>query len=235
MASSPLDEQRAVAALETTLGHVFADRALLTQALTHRSAGPRHNERLEFLGDGVLNFIIAAALFERRPDAPEGDLSRLRAALVRERTLAAIAGEIALSKALVLGPGEMRDGSRRRASILADGVEALLGAIYCDAGFAAAQSVVLGLYDQRLNDLPSADSLKDAKTRLQEWLQARGRKRPEYELVRVTGADHCQEFVCRCVLADSGDAVEGEGGGRRKAEQDAARRMLERLGDEPNS
>jgi len=229
MPNSDINDQRAVAALEARLGYVFDDRTLLIQALTHRSAAPVHNERLEFLGDGVLNFIIAAALYERNPEAPEGDLSRLRAALVRERTLAAIAGEIALSETLVLGPGEMRDGARRRASILADGVEALLGAIYCDAGFDAARRVVLGLYAERLANLPSAASLKDSKTRLQEWLQARARNRPEYELVKVTGADHCQHFVSRCVLADSGDAVEGEGGGRRKAEQDAARRMLTHL------
>lgn len=215
--------------LEERLDYAFDRPALLARALTHRSAASDHNERLEFLGDGVLNFIVAAALFERCPEAPEGDLSRLRAALVRERTLAAIAEEIDLGEALVLGPGENRDGSRRRASILADGVEAVLGAIYCDGGFAAAQAVVHALYAGRLAALPSADSLKDAKTRLQEWLQARARVRPEYTLVSVTGADHCQHFVARCHLADTGDAVDGEGGGRRKAEQDAARRMLERL------
>lgn len=221
------------AALAARLGYTFTDRDLLARALTHRSAGPDHNERLEFLGDGVLNFIIAAALFDECPDAPEGDLSRLRAALVRERTLAAIAGEIELGTALVLGPGENRDGSRRRASILADGVEAVLGAIYCDGGFAAARQVVHTLYAERLRQLPSPASLKDAKTRLQEWLQARARERPEYTLVSVTGADHCQHFVARCRLPDSDDTVDGEGGGRRKAEQDAARRMLEKLDADP--
>ncbi|HET7314860.1 ribonuclease III [Salinisphaera sp.] len=216
-------------AFEQRIGHVFSARALLAQALTHRSAGPNHNERLEFLGDGVLNFVIAAALFAHHPDAPEGDLSRLRAALVRERTLAEIADELALADLLVLGPGESRTGSRRRASIKADAVEAVLGAIYCDAGFDRAREVILALYRRRLAELPSADSLKDAKTRLQEWLQARGRMRPEYEVVRVSGADHAQHFVARCRLTDSGDAVEGEGGGRRKAEQAAAQRMLQRL------
>jgi len=229
MTDSDLNERRAVEALEKRVGYAFTDQALLAQALTHRSASSVHNERLEFLGDGVLNFIIAAALFERNPSAPEGDLSRLRAALVRERTLAVIAGEIQLADTLVLGPGEMRDGARRRASILADGVEALLGAIYCDGGFDAAHRVVLGLYAERLDNLPSAASLKDSKTRLQEWLQGRSRDRPHYELVRVTGADHCQHFVSLCTLTDTGEAVEGEGGGRRKAEQDAARRMLEHL------
>ena len=230
MAPSDRNREQARAALEQHLGYGFKDRALLNRALTHRSAEADHNERLEFLGDGVLNFTIAAALFEQCPDAPEGDLSRLRASLVRETTLAAIAKEIELGAAIVLGPGEMRNGSRRRASILADGVEALLGAIYCETGFDAAKRVILHLYAQRLTDLPSAASLKDAKTQLQEWLQARSRSRPEYELVEVTGADHCQHFVSRCRLADSGDSVEGEGGGRRKAEQDAARRMLEKLG-----
>lgn len=225
----PAHRAGARAALETRLGHVFTDRALLARALTHRSASAWHNERQEFLGDGVLNFVIAAALFEAHPEAPEGDLSRLRAALVREKTLAAIADELALGDLLVMGPGEQRTGSRRRASIRADAVEAVLGAIYQDAGFAATREVILSLYAQRLNALPSADSLKDSKTRLQEWLQARGRPRPEYEVVSISGADHAQHFVARCRLPDLDQAEDGEGGGRRKAEQDAARRMLERL------
>ncbi|MBO9471565.1 ribonuclease III [Endozoicomonas sp. G2_2] len=232
MADSAENRSHARATLEARLGYVFEDRSLLDRALTHRSAAADHNERLEFLGDGVLNFVVAAALFAQCPEAPEGDLSRLRAALVRERTLAQIADEIELGQAIVLGPGELRNGSRRRASILADGVEALLGAIFQEGGFDAARGVIAHLYAERLANLPSAASLKDAKTRLQEWLQARARNRPEYELVRVTGADHCQHFVSRCVLADTGLAVEGEGGGRRKAEQDAARRMLEMLDDD---
>lgn len=227
--ADPAQRATARAALEKRLGFVFTDRSLLAQALTHRSASPTHNERLEFLGDGVLNFIIAAALYADNPSATEGDLSRLRAALVQEKTLAAIADELALGALLVLGPGENRTGSRRRASIRADGVEAVLGAIYCDAGFDATQRVVLHLYRERLVDLPDADNLKDAKTRLQEWLQARGRARPVYDVVSVTGADHAQHFVARCALAELGLSLEGEGGGRRKAEQDAARRMLERL------
>ncbi|MES1930063.1 ribonuclease III [Salinisphaera dokdonensis CL-ES53] len=235
MADSNENQAHARATLEARLGYVFETRELLEQALTHRSAAPDHNERLEFLGDGVLNFVIAAALFEQCVDAPEGDLSRLRAALVRERTLAVIADEIELGQAIVLGPGEMRNGSRRRVSILADGVEALLGAIYCEGGFDAARKVIMHLYAQRLATLPSAASLKDSKTRLQEWLQARARNRPEYELVSVTGADHCQHFVSRCTLVDTGAAVEGEGGGRRKAEQDAARRMLETLETDPDT
>lgn len=227
--SSDVNRARDRAALEAQLDYQFADRSLLARALTHRSASGNHNERLEFLGDGVLNFIIAAALYETKPSAPEGDLSRLRAALVRERTLAAIADELSLGDLIVLGPGETGDGSRRRASIRADTVEAVLGAIYCDAGFAAAQRVVLSLYAGRLADLPSADSLKDPKTQLQEWLQARARARPEYSVISVSGADHNQHFVVSCRLADSNDSVQGEGGGRRKAEQAAARRMLDHL------
>lgn len=216
-------------ALERQLGHVFNTRALLGQALTHRSAGPIHNERLEFLGDGILNFVIAAALFEQKPDSPEGDLSRLRASLVREATLAEIAEELNLADLLVLGPGENQAGSRRRASIKADAVEAVLGALYCDAGFGKTRTVILELYRHRLEQLPAADKLKDAKTCLQEWLQARGRVRPEYELLEITGPEHAQQFVARCRLADSNHTSKGTGSGRRKAEQAAARQMLEQL------
>lgn len=223
---------RARDALEQQIGHVFTTRSLLSQALTHRSAGANHNERLEFLGDGVLNFVVAAALFEQNPALPEGDLSRLRATLVRETTLAEIADELALSSLLVLGPGETSTGSRRRDSIKADAVEALLGAIYCDADFDRTRAVILSLYRQRLADLPSADSVKDAKTRLQEWLQARGRERPAYEVVSITGPEHAQHFVARCHIQDLAQSAEGQGTGRRKAEQDAARQMLQYLDDE---
>ncbi len=223
--------ERTVRALEDRLGYRFENIAWLQQALTHRSAASAHNERLEFLGDGALNFIIAAALFERCPDAPEGDLSRLRAALVRERTLAEVAAEIDLGDALVLGPGEQRDGSYRRDSIRADGVEAVLGAIYCDGGFAAVQASIRQLFSERLDNLPDPGDLKDPKTRLQEWLQARGRRLPEYVLLRVSGADHCQHFVASCGLSDSDEQCEGEGAGRRAAEQQAARRMLALLGE----
>lgn len=226
MMASAIADAPTLHSLQACLGYEFTDAGLLAQALTHRSANAAHNERLEFLGDGVLNFIIAAALFERCPDASEGDLSRLRAALVRERTLAEVARQIELGDALVFGPGEKRDGSYRRASILADGVEAVLGAVYRDGGFDAAQAVVLRLFSARLDDLPDPGELKDPKTRLQEWLQARGRNLPEYVIERVSGADHCQHFVASCRLADSDQHSEGEGSGRRKAEQDAARRML---------
>lgn len=215
--------------LSRRLGYEFADRGLLLRALTHRSAGADNNERLEFLGDSVLNFVISAALYQHCENAPEGDLSRLRAALVREQTLAEIARELDLGAALVLGPGEKRDGSYRRASIVADAVEAVLGAIYRDGGFEAAREVVLNLFAERLNNLPDADDVKDAKTRLQEWLQARGRALPEYTIVSRSGADHAQHFVAACRLTDAEQACRGEGSGRRRAEQDAAQRMLARL------
>lgn len=216
----------APAALARRLGHEFADPERLIEALTHRSAGGRHNERLEFLGDAVLNCVIAVALYDRRPDAPEGDLSRLRASLVRERTLARIAEEIGLGDCLRLGPGEIRSGGFRRASILADAVEALLGAVYRDGGFGAARDVTLRLYNRRLETLPDADTLKDPKTRLQEWLQARGRPLPRYRTAAVTGAEHDRRFTVCCELLDAEAVTEGEGGGRRRAEQAAASAML---------
>lgn len=222
-------------ALARRLGHDFATPELLVEALTHRSAAGADNERLEFLGDSVLNCVIAATLYEQRPAASEGDLTRLRASLVREKTLAAIAAEIALDHCLRLGANERRSGVYRRASTLADALEAVIGAVFRDAGFETARDVVLRLYAQRLEVLPEAETLKDAKTRLQERLQARGRPLPEYETVSVSGAAHTQRFTVRCTLADAGIAVEGEGGSRRRAEQAAAGAMLAGLegsGDE---
>lgn len=216
-------------AISKRLGYEFADEKLLRRALTHRSAAADNNERLEYLGDSVLNFVIAAALYQRCPDAPEGDLSRLRAALVRERTLAEIARTLDLGALLILGPGEKRNGSCRRASILADAVEALLGAIYCESGFDATRDVIIGLFADRLAHLPNPDDVKDPKTRLQEWLQARGRALPEYTLVSRSGAEHKQHFVTACSLPDGDETCHGEGAGRRKAEQDAAQHMLAQL------
>ena len=227
MTGEPVDST--AAALARRLGHDFRDPALLDAALTHRSAGGAHNERLEFLGDAVLNCVIAEAVYERRPDAPEGDLSRLRASLVRERTLAEIAGELDLGACLRLGSGELRSGGFRRASILADAVEALVGAVYRDAGFAAAREVLLRLFADRLATLPDADTLKDAKTRLQEWLQGRGRPLPGYRTIEVSGAEHARRFVVCCELADAELSVTGEGSGRRRAEQAAASAMLAAL------
>lgn len=222
-------EAAGLRALQRRLGHEFADAGLLQQALTHRSAGAVNNERLEFLGDSILNFVIAAALFESCADASEGDLSRLRASLVRGSTLAVIARELELGALLILGPGEKRNGSRRRDSILADAVEALLGAIHTEAGFAETRRVILDLFDYRLHHLPKADDTKDAKTRIQEWLQARGRELPDYALVKRSGPQHAEHFVVSCRLVDTDLHRTGEGSSRRQAEQDAARHMLEQL------
>lgn len=223
------NHERGLFELESRLNYDFSDRRMLERALTHRSAGASHNERLEFLGDGVLNFVVAAELFERCPESPEGDLSRLRATLVNESTLAEIAGELELADLLTLGPSETGDGSRRRDSVCADTVEAVLGAVYLDGGFESAECVIGRLYADRLHQLPRVDDIKDAKTQLQEWLQARGRTRPVYELVRTSGAEHCRIFVARCRLNDSGVSGEGQDSSRRKAEQAAAARVIDRL------
>ncbi|MGC9457010.1 MAG: ribonuclease III [Halothiobacillaceae bacterium] len=215
--------------LADRLGLEFSDEALLECALRHRSAGANNNERLEFLGDGVLNFVIAEQLFQRRPDAPEGELSRLRATLVREGTLAEIARQHDLGAFLTLGSGELKSGGFRRASILADALEALIGAVYLDRGFDAARTLVLSLFENRLAHLPEADELKDPKTRLQEYLQARQLDLPRYEVVDVQGAAHAQTFRVACSVRGRADVAEGTGSSRRKAEQSAAEHMLNRL------
>lgn len=203
---------------------------LLTQALTHRSAGSDNNERLEFLGDGILNFVIAHELFERRPRASEGELSRLRANLVNKPSLAELARGLGLGETVRLGGGEQKSGGQRRDSILADALEALLGAIYLDGGFERTREVIRRLYAERLHSLPDTDTLKDPKTRLQEFLQARGRPLPSYEVVTVTGQAHDQTFTVRCDVEGIGETCEGHARSRRKAEQRAADAMLERLG-----
>ncbi|MCG5534963.1 ribonuclease III [Ectothiorhodospira mobilis] len=205
------------------------DSTELRQALTHRSAAPRHNERLEFLGDGVLNFVIAARLYEMRPEAPEGELSRLRAALVNKDSLAAIARGMDMGAVLSLGEGERKSGGHRRDSILADALEAVIGAVYLQEGFEVAQRFVLDLYARRLQDLPSAESLKDPKTRLQEWLQRRGLETPEYRLLEVTGKPHDQHFRSACRIPRRELECVGEGSSRRRAEQAAAQKALETL------
>ncbi len=207
----------------------FRDAGLLRQALTHKSHGPGHNERLEFLGDSILSLVVSTRLFQAFPHAPEGDLSRMRARIVRGRTLTELAQGIGLGAHLNLGQGEMRSGGHRRASILADALEAVLGAVYLDGGFAACRDVILALCDPLIEALPAADELKDAKTRLQEWLQARGRPLPVYALVREEGADHAKQFHVECRLQDQSFSVNASGGSRRKAEQAAAADLLERL------
>ena len=207
----------------------FNDPDLLSEALTHRSAGSFNNERLEFLGDSILGTIIAARLFERHPEASEGDMSRMRARLVRGSTLAEVAAGMDLGRRIQMGEGERKSGGFRRSSILADAFEALLGAIFLDGGYDACRAVILARFDPLIDALPDIDQLKDAKTRLHEWLQGRGRPLPEYRLLEESGADHRKSFRVACRLADADLATEETGGSRRKAEQAAAARMLARL------
>lgn len=218
-----------IARLTQRLGYRFADEALLLQACSHRSLGPPHNERLEFLGDALLNFVIGAALFERRATADEGDLSRLRASLVREETLALLARELQLGDALRLGSGELRSGGYRRDSILADALEAIIGAVFLDGGYVAARDVCLRLYQTLLQTLPDPRSLKDPKTRLQELLQADNRPLPVYAVISESGPPHRRAFHVSCTLRDAGQHVEANGSSRKQAEQDAAAQMLQRL------
>ena len=210
------------------LGLEFDDPALLDEALSHRSAGGRHYERLEFLGDSLLSFVVSAELFRLRPGADEGALSRLRASLVRESALAAVAREHELGRHLVLGTGERRSGGFARDSILADVVESLIGAVHVDRGFEAARALVLRLFAARLADLPEAESLKDPKTRLQEILQSRGLERPVYAVVEESGRAHERRFTVRCTLDAIGATVRATASSRRKAEQAAAALLIER-------
>ncbi len=215
--------------LEQALDYVFRQPDYLTQALTHRSAGGGHNERLEFLGDSILNFVIAAELYDRFPHATEGELSRLRASLVKEDTLADLARELELGSYLILGSGELKSGGYRRASILADALEAIIGGIYLDGGLERAREVILALYDARLQTLSPHVNLKDPKTLLQELLQSRRMALPEYHVVAVDGAPHEQCFRVECRLSDLDASCQAEGSSRRKAEQAAAKLMLGRI------
>ncbi len=209
-------------ALAARLGHAFRRPELLAQALTHRSHGARHNERLEFVGDAVLNCAIALALYERFPDTDEGDLSRARANLVNRDTLTLLARTLELGAAIRLGEGELRTGGHDRPSILADALEALFGAVFVDAGFDAARRVIDTVYADVLRDADPASLGKDPKTRLQEWLQARRISVPEYAVVGTSGEAHAQTFVVECRIASLGVSTQGEGANRRTAEQAAA-------------
>lgn len=215
--------------LTQMLGYEFRDPEILEQALTHRSASSGHNERMEFLGDGLLNGIIGELLFHRCPKATEGDLSRLRASLVREESLAVIGSALKLGDEMNLGSGELKSGGFRRASILADAVEALIAAVYLDGGFEQTRAMLARVFEDRLNNLPDPASLKDAKTRLQELLQAQARPRPEYGVERVEGPPHKQRFHVHCRLPDSDEIEQAEGASRRIAEQRAAQLMIDRL------
>ena len=215
--------------VERSFGYVFTRPELCYAALTHRSAGAEHNERLEFLGDSVLNCSVARLLFDAHPQADEGALSRLRATLVSGETLAQIALQLGLGEHLRLGTGELKSGGFRRASILADTLEAILGAMFLDSGFEAASAVVGRLMGARMSALPAADLLKDPKTRLQETLQAHGVTLPVYTLTAVTGDAHAQSFTVTCEVPIFGLAAVGEGVSRRRAEQLAATKLLELL------
>jgi len=217
--------------VERKLGHNFVDGGLLRQALTHRSFGVPHNERLEFLGDSILNCVVADALYARYPELPEGDLSRLRANLVNQAMLVEIAGEIGVASFLRLGDGEIKTGGAGRPSILADAVEALLGAIFLDAGFDAARDVVRNLYAKRFDHARFESSAKDAKTSLQEWLQARRLDLPKYEVTRIDGEAHRQTFDVKCDIAAMRITSTGRGTTRRAAEQAAATAALAKLAD----
>jgi len=218
------------ARLEERLGHRFLRAELLEQALTHRSFGSPHNERLEFLGDGVLGCVMAQELFARFPALSEGDLSRLRASLVRKESLAAVARDLGLGEYLRLGEGESASGGAARPSILADTLEALYGAVFLDAGYEGARATVCSTFGAALDALDPCTTAKDPKTRLQELLQGRGQGLPSYHLVATQGAAHRQTFEVECMVEQLGLRATGRGEARRAAEQQAAEALLRQLG-----
>lgn len=228
-ASAMLD--RACAWLEEKLGYRFADEQLLRMALTHRSAPGSNNERLEFLGDAILDVVVSEVIYRLRPEASEGVMSRIRASLVKDPALARLATSIDLGEHLVLGPGERRTGGHHRQSILADALEAIFGAVYLDSGFESAREVIRRAYGDRLETLPESASLRDPKTRLQELLQSRRIGLPAYEVEKITGKAHQQSFEVRCTVAGIDASTTGHGSSRRQAEQEAATGMLELLAD----
>ena len=221
------------AALCRQIGHEFSRPELLQRALTHRSYSAAHNERQEFLGDSVLNCAIARYLYDTYPDLPEGDLSRLRSNLVNQQTLAILAQQLNLGALLLLGEGELKCAGFRRPSILADALEALFGAVLLDADFAAAEKVVLGLYMPFIAQADLKSLGKDAKTLLQEYLQARKLVLPKYDVIEIKGEAHAQTFVVSCGIAQLGLSTQGEGASRRIAEQIAAERAYQQIKDNP--
>jgi ribonuclease III len=218
--------------LREALGYQPRDAALFAAALTHRSAPGPNNERLEFLGDAVLNLVVADLLYGSFPRAAEGDLSRLRARLVSREPLAEVAADLRLGEVLQLGSGELKSGGFRRQSILADALEAVCGALFLDGGLGAAEAVIARLLGPRIAALPEPATLKDAKTRLQEYLQARSLTLPHYQVERIDGEAHAQTFRVSCEVTDLGRRMYGEGSTRRRAEQEAAARMLREIGAE---
>ena len=222
-------QSKAIASLLEKLAYSFNDIELLNEALTHRSYATKNNERLEFLGDGILNFVIAHELFKQYPDVQEGDLSRLRATLVNKESLAEIAGQLNLGEVILLGTGELKSGGCRRPSILADTVESILGAVYIDGGFESCRDLIVRLYAKRLASPTDLQSLKDPKTRLQELLQSRRFSLPESRVVNIKGQAHSQLFHVRCSIDKMNIKVDGEGKSRRKAEQDAAEKAISKV------
>ena len=210
-------------------GYQFTDTKLLKLALTHRSAAKLHNERLEFLGDAILGMVAADWLYANFPKEPEGKLTRMRSSLVKGDTLASIAQDTQLGDLIALGPGEMKSGGHRRASILADVVEAILGAIYLEAGLEQSRKVILKLLDSRLAALDPNAHIKDFKTRLQEYLQSRKLPLPLYEVVNIAGKDHAQIFTVRCTIEPLSICIEATGPSRRRAEQQAAEIAIEKI------
>ena len=216
--------------LSARLGYVPRDRDLFVIALTHRSADGPNNERLEFLGDSVLNLLLSERLYREFPTASEGDLSRLRARLVSEEPLAEVATEMQLGEMLSLGSGELKTGGFRRQSILADAFEALCGALFLDGGLDVVRTTLAPMFESRIAALPEPATLKDAKTRLQEYLQANGWPLPAYAVKRTSGEPHAQIFLVSCAVAHASIETEGEGPSRRRAEQVAAHAALKALG-----
>jgi ribonuclease-3 len=224
--------EKAAAWLKNNLGYEFVDEELLQRALTHRSAPGRNNERLEFLGDSVLQLVVSELVFGERPDASEGRLSRLRSLLVKDHTLSELATDLGLGEHLVLGSGEKKTGGHRRASILADALEAVFGAVYLDSGFEAARKVIHTAFGDRINQLPEGGELRDPKSRLQEFLQGQQRPLPVYKMENVSGKAHKQYFEVSCVIAEPELRTDGAGSTRRDAEQEAATAMLAAIGNE---
>ena len=224
--------QQKINTLCVAIGHSFTDATLLELALIHRSCGHHNNERLEFLGDSIVNFVIATALFDKFPKAREGQLSRLRAGLVKGVTLAEVAKEMHIGPCLKLGVGELKSGGQRRESILADATEAIIGAIYKDAGMDVCQARILDWFASRLENLSLSDTQKDPKTRLQEYLQAKKSDLPVYQLIDVKGQDHEQMFIIECHSSLLDQPTKAEASSRRIAEQKSATLALQQLGQE---
>ncbi len=217
------------AELRRRIGYEFDDSGLLEVALTHRSHGTPHNERLEFLGDGVFNFLVAEDLYRRFPDAAEGTLTRMRASIVRKPSLARVARALELGPCLRLGGGELKSGGHDRDSMLADALEAVIGAIYLDGGIEPCRRFVLGRFADALAEVHPDEIVKDPKSRLQEYLQQRAREVPTYRVVEIHGEPHAQHFVVECELQDAAQRFRGEGSSRRSAEQEAAARAYRAL------